>query len=162
MPEIGQISSATVVRIMPYGAIVRLEEGTVGLVHISEIADCFVEDIHKYCSEGAPVTVRVLRGKRDGRWEFSMKQAAPFAATPQTLENAVGRDEVEAPSAENFGAEQPMFDSAMPHQPAPRPKRSAAERAAFDEKLREFLTDSSERIEDARRHHDHRLHGKRR
>ncbi len=156
MPEVGQVSPATVVRVMPYGAIVRLEDGTVGLVHISEIANRFVSDVREYCNEGACVMVRVLRRNPDGRWEFSMKQpvfdgSAPVAAVS---EGSAG--------PENFGAEQPMYDSAMPNQPAPRPKRSFADRAAFDEKLREFLFDSSERIEDVRRHHDHRLHGRRR
>ena len=152
MAEVGQVAHATVVRVMPYGAIVRLEDGTVGLVHISEFDHCFVDDVYAYCSEGARVVVRVLRRKNDGRWEFSMKRVGRGAPDPDSGGQA----------AENFGGGQPMYDSAMPTQPAPRAARSSAQREAFDEKLREFLSDSSERLEDMRRHHDHRLHGKRR
>ena len=164
MPEIGQVMPADVVRVMSYGAIVRLEDGTVGLVHISELAPRFVEDIREFCSEGARVTVRVLRRRFDGRWEFSIKQVEHFdaeALAGETSQRAARDDFADGPT-EDFGADQPMYDSAMPNQPAARPARSAAAREAFDEKLRDFLSDSSERIEDVRRHHDHRLHGKRR
>lgn len=171
MAEVGQVAHATILRVKDYGAIVRLEDGTVGLVHISELAYRFVEDITEYCNVGARVMVRVLRRKNDGRWEFSMKQVTgppPGYVSPtarlRTTERADAEyaEDVDEGEAENFGAEQPMYDSAMPHQPAPRPARNAAARAAFDEKLRDFLSDSSERIEDVRRHHDHRLNGKRR
>ena len=158
MLEAGQVSNALVVRVMPYGAIVRLEQGTVGLVHISEMADRFVEDIHEFCREGATVMVRVLRRKYDGRWEFSIKQVEAPSADTLAAMNGVEPEVAD----ENFGAGQPMFDSAAPNQMAARPKRSAASRAAFDEKLRDFLSDSSERIEDVRRHQDNRLHGRRR
>lgn len=151
MVEVGQEMHGTVIRVLPYGAIVRLDDGTVGLVHISELDNRYVSDVREYCNEGAQLIVRVISRKSDGRWEFSLKQVG---------KPHVAADETE--SEEKFGAEHPMYPNAEFHPPAPRPRRSAEARAAFDEKMRDFLSDSSERIEDVRRHHDHRLHGKRR
>lgn len=148
MVEVGQEMIGTVIRVLPYGAIVRLEDGTVGLVHVSELANRYVSDVREYCNEGAQLTVRVISRKSDGRWEFSLKQVGRPPAEPGETE-------------EKFGAEHPIYANTELH-PAPRPRRNAEARAAFDEKMRDFLSDSSENIEDMRRHHDHRLHGRRR
>ncbi len=156
---------------MGYGAIVQLDDGTSGLVHISEIANRYVNDVRNYCVEGTPVVIQVLRQKDDGRWEFSMKAAhnnpqarelcqsvaAEIATNP--LEETA--DEADS-DRESFGGARPMYDDAAPHSPFPRPPVSPKKRAEFDEKLRDFLTDSSDRIEDVKRHQEHRLGGKRR
>ena len=171
MAEKDQISRGMVRRVMEYGAIVQLDDGTSGLVHISEIDNRYVKDVRRYCKEGFPVVVQVLRQKEDGRWEFSMKAArnnpdanelrtaveAEIAAAPASFEE----EEMEQ-SDENFGGAEPMYDGAAPHQPLPRASISPKKRAEFDEKLREFLTDSSDRIEDVKRHHENRLGGRRR
>ena len=156
---------------MGYGAIVQLDDGTSGLVHISEIANRYVKDVREFCIEGAPVVVQVLDRKDDGRWEFSMKAAnnnpqavqlrqqvaAEIAANPSFFEK--GESEY---FGENFGGARPMYHDAAPHSPLSRASASPKKRAEFDEKLRDFLTDSSDRIEDVKRHHENRLGGRRR
>ena len=171
MAEKNQISRGMVRRVMGYGAIVQLDDGTSGLVHISEIANRYVKDVRDYCKEGTPVVVQVLRQKEDGRWEFSMK-AARNDPQAQELNEAVAAEiaamDEEEQSAEtefdteNFDSARPMYDDAAPHAPMPRAAVSPKNRAEFDEKLRDFLTDSSDRIEDVKRHHENRLGGKRR
>ena len=169
MAEKDQISRGMVRRVMEYGAIVQLDDGTTGLVHISEIDNRYVKDVRRYCKQGFPVVVQVLRQKDDGRWEFSMKAArnneaaadlraaveAEIAADPDSFGEAEQSDE-------NFGGAQPMYDGVAPHQPLPRASISPKKRAEFDEKLRDFLTDSSDHIEDVKRHHENRLGGRRR
>ena len=137
---IDQLQKGTVLRIMPYGVMVRLDNGTVGLVHISEVADSFVEDLTQHCSQGASVVVRVLRQREDGRWEFSIKQAANQQPTDMAMDT------------DNFGAEQPMYDAASSDQPRLNSEQKAAKREVFDEKMRNFLGDSAENLEDARHH----------
>ena len=170
MAEKDQISRGIVRRVMEYGAIIQLDDGTSGLVHISELDNRYVKDVRRYCKEGFPVVVQVLRQKEDGRWEFSMKAArnnpnatalraaveAEIAADPASFEAE------QSETDENFGGAEPMYDGAAPHQPLPRAAISPKKRAEFDEKLREFLTDSSDRIEDVKRHHENRLGGRRR
>ena len=172
MAEVDQIARGMVRRVMAYGAIVQLDEGTIGLVHISEIDNRYVKDVREYCIEGAPVVVQVLRQKEDGRWEFSMKAARnnPLARALREQVaaelDAIPPAEELAPEAEseagNFGAAQPMYDGATPHPTFSRASVSPKQRAEFDEKLREFLTDSSDHIEDVKRHHENRLGGRRR
>ena len=160
MIEVGQVARATVKRVLPYGAIVELEDGTVGLVHISEVDNHYVHDVNEYCCENSAVVVQVLRRKEDGRWEFSMKRARTH---PQGAALLATMPPMPMPrSAQQYGSDEPMYDAAMPHQPAPRPRINARSRAEFDEKLRDFLSDSSDHIDDVRRHHENRLGGKRR
>ena len=163
MAEVEQVARGIVRRVMPYGAIVQLEDGVTGLVHISEIDNCYVSDVSQYCTEGAPVVVQVLRRKEDGRWEFSMKKARKHPlARELAAELAVANAYDESAPADDFGAGAPMYDAAVPHQPPSRPSISPQKRAEFDEKLRDFLSDSSDQIDDMRRHHENRLGGKRR
>ena len=44
-PEVGSIVEGKVVRIKPFGAIVSLGEQVQGLVHISQVANTFVQDL---------------------------------------------------------------------------------------------------------------------
>ena len=46
-PEVGSIVEGKVVRIKPFGAIVSLGEQAQGLVHISQVANTFVQDIKR-------------------------------------------------------------------------------------------------------------------
>ena len=43
----GNIVEGKVVGIKPYGVFIELEDNTIGLLHISEISDNYVEDINK-------------------------------------------------------------------------------------------------------------------
>jgi S1 RNA binding domain protein len=75
MAEAGQIARGTVVRILAYGALVRLDDGCLGLVHISEIDERYVKEVGEYLREQTRVVVKVLQEKEGGRWEFSIKAA---------------------------------------------------------------------------------------
>ncbi len=61
----------TVVRIMPYGAFVKLDEGGVGLIHISQFDDEFVEDAHAFINVGEKVVVRVIGKGKKGKLNLS-------------------------------------------------------------------------------------------
>ena len=75
--EIGGLVEGTVVRLTNYGAFIELPAGRLGLVHISEIADAYVSDISDYLRIGDTVTARVLGVDQAGRYELSLKRAAP-------------------------------------------------------------------------------------
>ena len=82
----GMILEGTVRSITAFGAFIQLPDGRSGLVHISEIANTYVSDIHKHLSEGQAVQVKVLSVDPNGRIALSVKQAAapvkPAAAEP--------------------------------------------------------------------------------
>ena len=56
----GDIIKAKVTALKPYGAFIETRDGRAGLIHISEITNCFVFDIHSYLREGEIVEVKVL------------------------------------------------------------------------------------------------------
>lgn len=58
--KIGQIIEGTITGIKPYGAFVRVDDTTSGLIHISEISDEFVRDIEYFVSKGEVVIAKVI------------------------------------------------------------------------------------------------------
>jgi S1 RNA binding domain protein len=73
--DAGSIVEGTVVKITNYGAFVELSDGRSGLVHIREIADTFVKDVHDYLKEQERVKVKVLGINDRGKLDLSVKQA---------------------------------------------------------------------------------------
>ncbi|MDG3133040.1 S1 RNA-binding domain-containing protein [Streptococcus suis] len=58
--RIGDKIQGIVTGIQPYGAFVQLENGTIGLIHISEIKTGFVDNIHHYLTIGQEIIVQVV------------------------------------------------------------------------------------------------------
>ena len=73
--EIGEVYQVKITRITNFGAFCEIVPGKVGLIHISEISDKFVKDIHQFLKEGDVVKARVINIDPLGRITLSMKQA---------------------------------------------------------------------------------------
>lgn len=73
--EVGSKVTGKVSGITNFGAFVDLGERKNGLVHISEISDGFVKDIHDVLSVGDEVTVKVLSISDDGKIALSIRKA---------------------------------------------------------------------------------------
>ncbi|MBR6377602.1 MAG: S1 RNA-binding domain-containing protein, partial [Oscillospiraceae bacterium] len=58
--EVGAIMEGKVTGITKFGAFVAMPEGKSGLVHISEVANSFVSDVHDHVQIGQTVKVKVL------------------------------------------------------------------------------------------------------
>ena len=58
--NIGDKVKGKVTGIQPYGAFVELENGQIGLIHISEIKTGFVDNIHHFIKMGQEVLVQVV------------------------------------------------------------------------------------------------------
>ncbi len=63
----------TVARIENYGAFLQLEDGRMGLVHISEIDRNYVKDVREHLREGDSVDAKVVAIKDDGKIDLSIK-----------------------------------------------------------------------------------------
>ncbi|MBU4480497.1 polyribonucleotide nucleotidyltransferase [Patescibacteria group bacterium] len=72
-----KFEEAEVVKIMEFGAFVRIAPGTEGLVHVSEIAPFRVEDVSKVLKEGQKVPVIIKEVDAQGRLKLSIKDANP-------------------------------------------------------------------------------------
>ncbi|VAW70906.1 Polyribonucleotide nucleotidyltransferase [hydrothermal vent metagenome] len=71
--EVGKIYEGTVIKIMDFGAFVRILPNKEGLVHISQICEERVEKVSDKLSEGETIQVKVLEIDRQGRIRLSMK-----------------------------------------------------------------------------------------
>ena len=74
--EVGMILEGKVSGITKFGAFVDLPESKTGMVHISEVAPTFINEISDYVKVGQEVKVKVL-AINDGKISLSMKQALP-------------------------------------------------------------------------------------
>ena len=72
---VGEILSGKVTGITKFGAFVALPEGKNGMVHISEIAQTYVGDIHEHLQEGQEVRVKIIAVDQNGRINLSIKKA---------------------------------------------------------------------------------------
>lgn len=73
--EVGTKVTGKVSGITNFGAFVNLGNNQTGLVHISEVSDGFVKDIHDVLSVGDDVTVKVLSVGDDGKIGLSIRKA---------------------------------------------------------------------------------------
>ena len=140
--EVGSVVEGVVTGITNFGAFVELPEGKTGLIHISEVADVYVNDVHDFLRERDSVKVKVLTVDDRGKIGLSIKAL---------------QDKSEAPA-------QPTAAPARPSRPPRDMRRTAATRQmgspSFEDKLSRFLKDSDERLTDLRRKTDSKRGGR--
>ena len=74
--EVGMILEGKVSGITKFGAFVDLPESKTGMVHISEVAPTFVNEINDFVKIGQTINVKVL-SVENGKISLSIKQALP-------------------------------------------------------------------------------------
>ena len=77
--EVGNVFEGRVTGVKPFGAFVALPEGRVGMVHISEVSNEFVQDITAVLHDGDTVKVQVINVAPDGKIALSIKRLLPPA-----------------------------------------------------------------------------------
>lgn len=75
--KIGDTTKGEVVKIMDFGAFIKIAENTEGLVHISEIAPFRVNKVTDVLKEGEIVPIKIIKVDERGRLNFSIKEADP-------------------------------------------------------------------------------------
>lgn len=81
--EVGNKLKGKITGIKKFGAFVELPEGKSGLVHISEVADNYVENVEDHLSVGHEVEVKVLSIADDGKISLSIKKAKDRPRKPR-------------------------------------------------------------------------------
>jgi polyribonucleotide nucleotidyltransferase len=74
-PEVGQVYMGKVKSVVDFGAFVEIMPGIVGLLHISQISNERVHNIHDRLKEGDELLVKVLEVDRGGKIRLSHKEA---------------------------------------------------------------------------------------
>lgn len=123
--EVGTKLEGKVTGITHFGAFVDLQNGVTGLVHISEVADSYVKDIHEHLKINDVVTVKVINVDPNGKIGLSIRQAVD---KPPELQQPY-----RGPRGDRGG----------------RPFKgggSVNSRSSFEDKMSRFLKDSEERM----------------
>ena len=146
---VGAILEGKVKTITNFGAFIALPENKTGLVHISEVANTFVSDIRQHLTEGQDVKVMIINTD-GGKINLSIKRLEP---KPQR-ENA--------PRNNNFRRDNaPAQNRPQRNAPTPPPEPKTADQL-FEEKLKQFMTESDSKISSIRQYSDHRTKSRRR
>ncbi len=128
---IGTILEGTVKTITKFGAFIQLTDKQVGMVHISEISYTYVNDIREVLQEGQAVKVKVLSVDENGKIALSIKRAQERKPAPVAA----------APTGYR-----------APVKTAPQ---------TFEEKLKQFMSDSDSKISGCRQY-EHRSRSRKR
>ncbi|WP_312636089.1 S1 RNA-binding domain-containing protein [Oscillibacter sp.] len=158
-PEVGSIMEGKVTAIMKFGAFVALEGGRSGLVHISEIANSYVNDVHDYLQEGQSVKVRVLTSE-NGKLNLSIKKALPQEEGRSFAPRGVG-----GPRPAVGGGPRPAGGGYAPANRSGPARAQAIPPSGdvdFEDKLKKFLSASEGKMADLNRSVDGKRGGKRR
>lgn len=147
---VGAILEGKVKTITNFGAFIALPENKTGLVHISEVANTFVSDIRQHLTEGQDVKVMVISNE-NGKLNLSIKR---LEARPQRENAPAGNFRRE--STPNTNQNRPVRTA-----PTPPPAPKTADQL-FEEKLKQFMTESDSKISSIRQYSDHRTKSRRR
>ena len=173
-PQVGSILEGKVTTITKFGAFVALEGGKSGLVHISEIANTFVNDVHDFLQEGQDVKVLVL-STENGKINLSIKKAQPQQRpAPRGPRPGGASFHNNGPRHEGGfhgnGGPRPA-GGGFHSNSGPRPQQPRAARPqpapisgdqAFEDKLKQFLSSSEGKMADLNRSIDGKRGGGRR
>ena len=139
---VGAILDGKVKSITNFGAFIALPENKTGLVHISEVANTYVSDVREHLTEGQDVKVMVLSAEA-GKVNLSIKR---LEAKPQREERAPRKEAAPRPARTA---------------PTPPPAPKTADQL-FEEKLKQFMSESDSKISGIRQYSDHRTKSRRR
>ncbi len=72
-PEVGKVYLGKVVEIRDFGAFVQILPNSVGLLHVSQISDKYIKDIHKELHVGDEFLVKVMKVDENGKIQLTKK-----------------------------------------------------------------------------------------
>ena len=128
---VGSVIEGKVTGITKFGAFVSLPEGKSGLVHISEIAYTYVNDVKDYLQEGQEVKVKVIGIDESGRINLSIKKAQDPPPRPAAAPRQGGG------GRPGGGGGRPMGFAGQ---------RKPVEPATFEDRLKQFMQSSDSKL----------------
>ena len=135
--KVGDIVEGKITTITNFGVFADIGDGKLGMVHISEVAKNYVNDIKEHVKVNDVVKMKVLTIGDDGKISLSIKRALP----PEKNEDAPRRNTKNTKSAPAKQAIDPNYTWT--------PKKS--EPASFEEMMNRFKQTSDEKFSDLKR-----------
>ena len=168
-PEIGQIYEGKITSITNFGAFVSLPDGPDGMVHISEVSDRFVKDIHDVCKVGDTVKVKVISIAENGKIALSIKQTIERPQRPQR------EDRPQRPQKDDRPENKDRPQRRAPKKPQDKPQRTAppvlypdgvweeqvSSNQDFEDMMSRFKKSSQDRMSDLKRGNESRGYSRR-
>ena len=130
---VGSIVDGKVTGITKFGAFVALPEGRSGLVHISEIAYSYVNEVSDHLKEGQEVKVKVIGIDQNNRINLSIKKVTEPPPRP----------------AGGGQGGRPRSGGGRPGGFAPRPA-APKEPTDFEDRLKQFMQSSDSKLSELR------------
>ena len=145
----GKVKSLT-----KFGAFVALPDGSTGMVHISEIAHAYVNDIREHLTEGQDVKVMII-SRENGKTNLSIKRTLPAPSKPQ----------FSRPQNRSFNGAQRSAGPSAERSSAPRQAGASAsqpQQKSFDDMFKQFMTESSSKMSSIKQYSEHKTKTRRR
>ncbi len=164
--EIGSIIEGTVKSITNFGAFIALPGGKTGMVHISEVANTYVNDIREHLQEGQAVKVKVLSIDPAGKIGLSIKKAMPQAPRAPRQEGNFSGQRSGAPRQNNNNYA-PRQNNGQRYNNSQRSggqsyqPQQQSEPMDFEAKLKRFMADSDSKLSSSRQYSEHRTRSRR-
>lgn len=137
--EVGSIIEGKIVRIKPFGAIVSLG-ALQGLVHISQVANSFVQDINDHVKIGDVVKVKVLSiDEETHKIALSIRDALPKEERPARPEKPF------QPRKPGGGGQGPRTMKPLSAAEAFLRSDATGNPNEFEDKMKDWLKQSTER-----------------
>ena len=137
---VGNIVEGKVTGITKFGAFVELPGGKTGMVHISEVAPTYVNEIRDHVTENQVVKVKILNITEEGKISLSMKRAMDRPA-PAPRRAAPGAHRLERPDQYDWNS------------------KKKNENMSFEDMLAKFKQTSDEKMNDIKRGMDSKRGG---
>ena len=139
-----------------FGAFITLPDGSTGMVHISEVAHTYVNDIHDHLHEGDTVKVMII-SMENGKTNLSIKRTTEPPAKPQYSRARTQQDRSpsDRPQSERAGYDRRRSPAQNAAPVAPQAK-------SFDDMLKQFMTESDSKISSLRQYSDRKSKSRRR
>ena len=139
---VGSILEGKVTGITKFGAFVALPEGRSGLVHISEIAYSYVNEVSDHLQEGQQVKVKVIGIDDNNRINLSIKKVTEPPARPAGTQG--GRPRQQGGFAPRQGGAPRQQGGFVPRPAAPKEPQD------FEDRLKQFMQSSDSKLSELR------------
>lgn len=131
--NVGDVVEGKITGITNFGVFADIGDGKSGMVHISEVARTYVNDIREHVKENDVLKMKILSIGEDGKIALSIKRALP----PEKSE--------EHPKRERKPFQPPKPDNSYTWTPKKQ------EPASFEEMMNQFKASSDEKFSDLKR-----------
>ena len=141
---VGSILEGKVTGITKFGAFVALPEGRSGLVHISEIAYSYVNEVSDHLQEGQQVKVKVIGIDDNNRINLSIKKVTESPARPAGAQNNRPPRQQGGFAPRQGGGAPRQQGGYMPRPAAPKEPQD------FEDRLKQFMQSSDSKLSELR------------